>query len=748
MYDIGEAFQKIEEEMIASMSRNLKRHIETETSEGLDYPMWQAEQLAALNNFRKDNKKHFSGYFSTINGQIADVLQNANKSGQLAQEMAILEAIRDGYKIYNYDSAKSVRAQFFKVNERKMNALIEATQKDMAKAETAMLRMANDEYRKIIFNSEVFYNSGAGTLAQCVDMATKDFLSKGISCIEYANGARVGIDVYSRMALRTAQTRAYLQGEATKRDEWGVNTVIVNRRGVACPKCLQWVGKVYYDDVWGNSKIPSPAKYPRLSEAVAGGLYHPNCKDVHTTYFEDISSDPKPMTKKEVDEANRVYALEQRQRYNERQIRKYKRLVMGSADPENIERYTGRLRQWQAEQREFVAANSDVLKRRPELEKIFPDPPRSQIVSTSDPKRDIIEEKHKHSWWVERVIKLPTCTEKGQQLLRCSCGKKKTEEMPAAGHKEARKVIPPTCTEEGYTIVYCARCGEVIKSGTDIKPALGHDFGEWVITRQPTATEYGRKQKVCSRCGEKKYTTIPKLKAGAKTPDAPASAPAPAINYDDEAEKIVRGQKGMTPAYEEVLMDHFDTGSEIGKKAFVKYIPSDSVADFAHSGTAHFAPWEKKVNMNFADDLINKRGAGTTFFHEHGHYIDFTASVGQRLSHDTDFGNALKTDFDKYVKAIQKQHSCKKDEAYRHLASELFDHESHAVSDLCGGLSKNKARGRYGHPTDYWKNPVAVPQEAFAHMFDAEFNPVKRELMEKYFPSAFARFETLLGGIV
>lgn len=374
-YDIGEAFQRVEEEMIASMSRNLKRHLATEAEEGLNYTMWQAEQLAALQNFRKNNKKLFSGYFSTINGKIAEVLQKANETGRMDQEKAILEAIQKGFKAKSRAGAKSVNAQFFKINERKLNALIKATQRDMTKAETAMLRMANDEYRKIIFNADVYYSSGAGTLPQCVDMATRDFLSRGINCIEYRNGARVGIDAYARMALRTTQTRAYLQGEASKRDEWGVNTVLVNRRGVACPKCLQWVARVYYDDVWGSLPVPSPAKYPLLSDAIAGGLYHPNCKDSHTTYFEGVSEDPKPMTKEEVDEANRVYKLEQKQRYNERQIRKYKRLADGSADPENIERYSGRLKAWQAEQRRFVKANSDVLSRRYALEKVFPEPP-------------------------------------------------------------------------------------------------------------------------------------------------------------------------------------------------------------------------------------------------------------------------------------------------------------------------------------------------------------------------------------
>lgn len=369
-YDIGEVFQKIEEDMIASMMRNLKRHLATEKEEGINYAMWQAEQLAALNEFKRNNHSLFKGYFSTINEQIEEVLKKAHASGKMEQESQILEAIMEGWSTALRPSG-TLQGAFFRINDRKLKALINSVTKDMKKAETAMLRRANDEYRKIIFNSQAYYNVGTGTLPQCVDMATKDFLSKGISCIEYANGAMVGIDVYSRMAIRTATTRAYLLGESVKRDEWGISTVIVNKRGVACPRCLKYVGRVFYDDVWGSAPIPSPEKYPRLSEAIAGGLYHPNCKDIHTTYFEGVTTPPKPMTAAEKKEATRVYNLEQQQRYNERQIRKYKRLSDGSVDPENQLRYQKKLEEWQDEQRRFVKANGDVLKRRYENEEIF-----------------------------------------------------------------------------------------------------------------------------------------------------------------------------------------------------------------------------------------------------------------------------------------------------------------------------------------------------------------------------------------
>lgn len=60
-------------------------------------------------------------------------------------------------------------------------------------------------------------------------MATEEFLRKGIDCIEYKDGKRVNIASYVQMALRTAATRSYLQGEAKGRDELGIDTVLVSQ---------------------------------------------------------------------------------------------------------------------------------------------------------------------------------------------------------------------------------------------------------------------------------------------------------------------------------------------------------------------------------------------------------------------------------------------------------------------------------------------------------------------------------------
>ena len=367
-YDVGSAFEAIEEELISSMIRNMERHKLEEIEEDKQWSMWQAEQLKALEKYRKQNKKKFGKEFKEINKKIDCLILGANEDGQMDQEAEILKAIKKGFPAKKV--SRGGTAEFFKVNDRKLNALLEATSSDMQKAESAVLRRANDQYRKVIFNAQVYANTGAGTYEKAVDMATKDFLSAGIDCIEYANGSRHTIADYADMAIRTASKRAYLQGEGTKRQEWGLHLVIMNKRGCPCPKCLPFVGKIMIDDVWsgGSSK---DGKYPLMSSAIAAGLYHPRCRDVHTTYFPGITTvDPK-YNKQEITDIEDTAKREAKQQYAKRQEKRFERLAKHSLDSENQRAYKKKQNDWQTviKQEEI----EDVKSQLKDLEKQFDD---------------------------------------------------------------------------------------------------------------------------------------------------------------------------------------------------------------------------------------------------------------------------------------------------------------------------------------------------------------------------------------
>ena len=175
-YDLAEAFERIEYELMSSMIRNMDRHRAEETEEGYNWSMWQAEQLKALEKYKKNNQKKYQKQFKSINAQIEEVIRQARQKGNMQQEIRILQAIKKGWKVHGKNKSpahQAMSAEFFKLNDRKLEALIKATMEDMEKAETAVLRKANDDYRKAIFNAQVYANTGAGTYEKAVDMATR-----------------------------------------------------------------------------------------------------------------------------------------------------------------------------------------------------------------------------------------------------------------------------------------------------------------------------------------------------------------------------------------------------------------------------------------------------------------------------------------------------------------------------------------------------------------------------------------------
>lgn len=331
-YNIKEAFERIENELIDSMMRNFSRHRAEETKEGYNWSQWQAEQLKSLEEYRNHNAKKFGKRFKTINSKVEEMIRTAKADGNASQEAEILEAVKDGFKAPKKPSEHNT-AEFFKVNDRKLDALIKSTTDDLKRAETAVLRMSNDKYRKAIFNAQVAMNTGAVTYEKAVDMACKDMLNAGLNCVEYKNGARHTLSDYADMAVKTANKRAYLRGEGEKRAEWGVSLVVVNSRQGGCPDCAKYIGKVFIDDVYSNGK-KSDGNYPLLSTAIKNGLFHPRCKDSTSTYYEEITT-LEPVTPEEEAEMDRRERLEEKQQYAERQAQRFDRRAEYSLDEDN-----------------------------------------------------------------------------------------------------------------------------------------------------------------------------------------------------------------------------------------------------------------------------------------------------------------------------------------------------------------------------------------------------------------------------
>lgn len=347
--EIAELFEQLELHLIASLKRNLMRHKRQEQDEGgvgsvpEHWEAWQSAKLRDIRRFRRENEAILEEYRPVIDAQTEALLREQYAEGG-----------SDG---------------FFHSSDERLRSLIREMRSNEARVERAALRYMNDVYRKTILRTATAMTAGGMTYQQATDEATKDFLAQGINCVVYANGRRVNIASYAEMALRTCATRAMLLGEGKQREKLGIDTVLVSQYGACSDTCLPWQGRVYIDDVFqpyygdpgGSFGISQNGRqYMRLSIAIQGGLFHPNCRHTISTWIEGISTMPEPMDPAKIE---KVSKLEKTQRALERQVRRAKREAAGLTDAAAQKEAKSCVRQAQEELRSFIKENSDVLRR-------------------------------------------------------------------------------------------------------------------------------------------------------------------------------------------------------------------------------------------------------------------------------------------------------------------------------------------------------------------------------------------------
>lgn len=356
--EIADIFRDMEDYLASSMKRNLSSHKAQELTEGFEWKQWQAMQLRSLNEYRYGLGPAVNAYFDKANPEIEAMIRDQFKEAAGAADR-IYKGVGPGNGI------TSGGDNFFEINKPRVNQLVDEALNGVNGLRYAVINKAGTDYTSIIQRADFLYQTGAMTLDQSVDMASKSFLEKGLSCVVYANGATVGIASYVEMALRTSSRKTVMTAEGAKRAEWGEFLVVVPSIGSTCPLCMAWQAMILVDDVYAGGR--PDGVHGLLSTAMEAGLLHPNCRHKPSTYFEGISTVP---TESPEARTAKQYAAEQRQRVIERNIRKYKRLEAGSLDSSNVTKYAAKKNEWQAEMRKHLDENPE-LRRKPSREKSY-----------------------------------------------------------------------------------------------------------------------------------------------------------------------------------------------------------------------------------------------------------------------------------------------------------------------------------------------------------------------------------------
>lgn len=343
--EILRLFYDVEQEILADMARRVST-----------YDFWipaaeyQRQKLREAGVLQDDILKALSGLTGRSEKELKRLMQEAGTKA-LQSDTAVYEAA--GMTVPKISDSEPLRAI--------LNAGFKATAQTMRNLCQTTARTATMQFENALDLAWLKVQSGAFGTDSAVRSAIKELTQRGIQSIRYPSGRTDSIEVAVRRAVVTGvnQTAGQLQEELA--DELGCDLVEVSAHAGARPEHAVWQGKIY-------SRSGNDPKYPLFRKSTGygtgAGLCGWNCRHTFGPYIE---GSPPVWSEEQLAELDAPkyeyngkklteYEASQQQRYNERQIRRWKReyTSMEAAGLDTAESSLN-LRHWQETQNDFLS---------------------------------------------------------------------------------------------------------------------------------------------------------------------------------------------------------------------------------------------------------------------------------------------------------------------------------------------------------------------------------------------------------
>lgn len=280
---------------------------------GIDADQWEQD------------RRNGAGVLRRIVGQM---LGGLFRRGRSAAEKAAIEAERRG--VAKADEELGTEAPSKPTGHHASKAM-DRIGKDLGAVEQAVIRNSMDAYHRIITQVSTAVTEGTATRRSAAARALAKFADAGITGFVDKAGRRWELASYVEMAVRTHVANAMIEAHSQRLQDAGIRLVIVSDAPYECKLCKPWEGKVLsLDGPTGEHEVTvrradgqgttTVRVVGTLAEARGDGLFHPNCRHTASAYLPGA-------TRKSVkpDTHGVTYADTQKQRYLERQARKWDR---------------------------------------------------------------------------------------------------------------------------------------------------------------------------------------------------------------------------------------------------------------------------------------------------------------------------------------------------------------------------------------------------------------------------------------
>lgn len=318
-------------------------------AEGLDSPRWTELRLYAI------------GHLRTAIEDIITALQ-ADAAGAIHQ--AVAEAYNRGAQAAVVElGALAVTAPAIPPGTQAVDRLARALVQETGATHSRILRACLDVYRQVVAEASSAPLLGASTRREAAGRALARFAERGVTGFVDRSGRAWSLTSYTEMATRSALGRAAVEAHTERLGAAGIDLVMVSDAPEECERCRRWEGKILrregpsgpdtveMEHATDDDRMVRVRVAGSLPEARAAGLFHPNCRHSQSAYLPGLT---KPLPPK-ADRTRATYEQSQKQRYLERQVRKWKREAAGSLDDTKKARANAKVREYQGRIRELVA---------------------------------------------------------------------------------------------------------------------------------------------------------------------------------------------------------------------------------------------------------------------------------------------------------------------------------------------------------------------------------------------------------
>ena len=331
-----EVYNEAELTMIRRVARRLLK--------GVNAPGWAERKLSETAQVHRQLSELLAALAKNRGKITSDTLETAYAD---AQKWCFADA-----KAY----AQSIGILHIAPNSAKVADILSDLNRRLDAADRRILRQCDDAYADVIADASALVATGSITYREAVGRALRDFADKGISSFVDCSGRTWQMGTYAEMAVLTAITQATVSGYTDTMQSYGYDLAMISSHMDACPLCEAWQGVVV--SVSGTNH-----RYPSLDDAYAAGVFHPRCLHHISIYHEGITHGTLRSRPQAVQQPSEGYTARSRQRYCERQIRRYKRRQAAAATPEEEREAFNMVRKWQRITRQHIQSAPTTLLR-------------------------------------------------------------------------------------------------------------------------------------------------------------------------------------------------------------------------------------------------------------------------------------------------------------------------------------------------------------------------------------------------